>query len=131
VVLAIDLLHYPAEVRAAPPLMDVGSEATPEEISLANMLIDTAGGPVDWSQYRDEAAADVRALVEAKVAGRPLAEAADEPTAVMSLLDALKQSVAAIGGHNVSRQSVTALSNKTTEQPAEPRKRQRKQRRTA
>ena len=130
VVLAVDLLHYPAEVRAAPAQRDVGSGATPEELKLANMLIDSASGPVDWSQYRDETAAELRALVEAKVAGRPLAEAADEPTTVLSLLEALKQSVAAVG-HNVSKQSVTALSNQPTEQPAEPRKRQRKQRRTA
>jgi non-homologous end joining protein Ku len=95
------------------------------------MLIDSASGPIDWSQYRDETAAELRALVEAKVAGRPPAEAADAPTAVLSLLDALKQSVAAVGVQNVSRQSVTALNNQTTEQPAAPRKRQRKQRRTA
>jgi len=131
VVLAIDLLHYPAQVRAAPAGGD-GSEATPEELSLASMLIDTASGPVDWSQYRDETAAELRALVDAKVTGQPLAEAADESTAVLSLLDALKQSVAAVGGQNVSKQSVTALSNQTTEQSVEPRKRQRKEpRRTA
>ena len=36
VVLAVDLLHYPAEVSAA-PAQDVGSEATPEELNLANI----------------------------------------------------------------------------------------------
>ena len=67
--------------------------------------------------------------MEAKIAGQPLTEAADEPAAVLSLLDALKQSVAAVGGPDVSKQSVTAISTQITEQPSEPRKWQRKERR--
>jgi DNA end-binding protein Ku len=129
VVLAIDLLHYPTQVRAAPAVADTSGAAAPEELRLAGTLIDSASGPVEWSQYRDETATELRALVEAKIAGQPLAETADEPAAVLSLLDALKQSVAAVGGKDVSKQSVTAISNQTTEQPAEPRKRQRKERR--
>jgi len=130
VVLAVDLLHYPAQVRAAPAAGDAGSEATPEELSLANMLIDSASGTVDWSQYRDESAAELRALVEAKVAGQPLAESADEPTSVLSLLDALKESVAAIGAQNKPKQPTPAGDARNNE-PDEPRKRQRKQRRSA
>ena len=69
-------------------------EATPEELQLASLLIDSASGAVDWSQYRDDTPDKLAALVEAKVAGREVAAPAEEPVQVLQLLDALKQSVA-------------------------------------
>ena len=51
---------------------------------------------MDWSRYRDASAEELTALIEAKVAGRPLAAAPEEPIAVLQLLDALKQSVASL-----------------------------------
>ena len=101
-VLVLDVLHYPAQVRA-PQVWDAdlgGSLATAEELRLAGQLIAAASGPLDWSRYRDTNAEELAALVEAKVAKRALPPAA-EPIAVLQLLDALKQSVA----------SATAASN--------------------
>jgi DNA end-binding protein Ku len=96
-VLVLDVLHYPAQVRAAPSwAADLRNGlATAEELRLARQLIDAASGPLDWSRYRDTNAEELAALVEAKVARRALPAAADEPIAVLQLLDALKQSVAA------------------------------------
>ena len=37
------------------------------------MLIDAAGGAVDWGAYRDEAARELRALLDAKLRGQPAA----------------------------------------------------------
>ncbi len=96
-VLVVDVLHYPAQVRATQS-WDAelrGGPATAEELRLARQLIDAASGPLDWSRYRDTTAAELTALVEAKVARRPLPAAADEPSAVLQLLEALQQSVAA------------------------------------
>jgi DNA end-binding protein Ku len=97
--LACDVLHYPSHVRAAAPGSDVSNAtASVEELQLASMLVDAASGPVDWSGYRDDSAVELRALVEAKIAGQSQSVPGDEPVAVLSLLDALKQSVAAVAG---------------------------------
>jgi len=94
--LAMDLLHYPTELRGAAAWeADIrGTEPSPEELRLMGTIIDGAGA-AEWSQYRDTSAEEMKALIEAKVAGRPLAVPAEEPVAVLQLLDALKQSVAA------------------------------------
>jgi DNA end-binding protein Ku len=98
--LVMDVLHYPAQVRAA-ATWDAelrGSAASAEEIRLASTLIDAASRPVDWSGFRDVTAEELTTLIEAKIAGRPLTTSTEEPVAVLQLLDALKQSVAAVQG---------------------------------
>jgi DNA end-binding protein Ku len=99
-VLVMDVLHYPAAVRpAAAWETDLrAGTGTPEELRLANMLIDAASSSLDWSKYRDTTTEELTALIEAKIAGRPLAAPPEEPVAVLQLLDALKQSVAVIKG---------------------------------
>ena len=94
----MDVLHYPAEVRvAATWAAELGSlAANPEEIRLASTLIDAASGPLDWSKYTDGTAEELTKLIDAKIAGRPVAAPTEEPAAVLQLLDALKQSVAAV-----------------------------------
>jgi DNA end-binding protein Ku len=96
-VLVLDVLYYPAQVRAAQN-WDAelrGGLASGEELRLARQLIDATSGPLDWTRYRDTSAEELAALVETKVAQRALPAAAAEPIAVLQLLDALKQSVAA------------------------------------
>jgi len=94
----MDVLHYPADVRAAVTWEGElsGSAASAEESRLAGALIEAASRPLDWSQYRDATAEELAFLIEAKIAGRPVAAPAEEPVAVLQLLDALKQSVAAV-----------------------------------
>ncbi len=95
--LVLDVLHYPSQVRNVeswekdlPP-----SAATDSERQLAEQLIALASGPVDWGRYRDTSAEELAALVEAKRARLPEPSATEEPI-VLRLLDALKQSVAAV-----------------------------------
>ena len=52
--------------------------------------MDARSGPLDWSCYRDVNTEELIALIEAKIARRPLAAPADEPAAALQLLDALK-----------------------------------------
>jgi len=95
--LVLDVLHYPAQVRPAQG-WDAelrGGLAAAEELQLARQLIKTASGPLDWSRYRDSSAEELAALVQAKVANRAYSPATAEPIAILQLLDALKQSVAA------------------------------------
>jgi len=95
--LVLDVLHYPAQVRPAQG-WDAelgGGQAAAEELQLARQLIKAASGPLDWSRYRDSSAEELAALVQAKVANRAPTPATAEPIAILQLLDALKQSVAA------------------------------------
>jgi DNA end-binding protein Ku len=92
--LVLEVLHYPAQVRSAAAWeADLPAcAATAAERELAAQLIALASGPLDWSRYDDTSAAELRALIEAKVARQPVP--ADEPVAVLNLLEALKQSIA-------------------------------------
>ena len=96
--LAMDVLHYPAQVRQASAWESdlTAGVAAPAEQELAAQLIALSSGPLDWSRYRDTSAEELAALLQAKIAEQPAAVPAEEPVAVLQLLDALKQSVAAV-----------------------------------
>ena len=70
--------------------------ATPAERKLAAELIALASASLDWSRYRDTTADELTSLLQAKIAKQPPVVPADEPVGVLQLLDALKQSVAAV-----------------------------------
>ena len=96
--LAMDVLHYPAQLRSRTVLEAELDErgGSEEELRLAGLVIDAASRPVvDWQQYRDDTADKIRSLVEAKIEGRPLQAQPEESFQVLKLLDALQQSVAA------------------------------------
>ena len=65
------------------------------------MLIDAADGKVDWTAYVDQSAQELKSLIEAKLAGQPV-EATAPPRTILSLLEALKQSVQAGNGKQAS-----------------------------
>lgn len=95
--LAAQVLYYPEQVRACPlPVTPVPDRAG-EELRLAGMLIDAASGAIDWGAYRDQTTQELKALLEAKLAGQPIA-AVEPERAILTLLEALKQSVAAQDG---------------------------------
>ena len=96
--LAMDVLHYPAQVRQASAWESdlTAGVATLAEQELAAQLIALSSGPLDWSRYRDTSAEELASLLQAKIAEQPPAVPAEEPVAVLQLLDALKQSVAAV-----------------------------------
>ena len=79
-------------MRVCPQTVWPMKQEPEEELRLAGMLIDAADGKVDWTAYPDQTAQELKSLIEAKLAGQP-AEAAAPPRTILSLLDALKQSV--------------------------------------
>src|SRR5262249_1248354 len=99
--LVLHVLHYPEQVRVCPQTVWPMKQEPAEELRLAGMLIDAASGKVDWTAYPDQAAQELKTLIEAKLAGQP-AEA-PAPPAILSLLDALKESVQAGNGTEASR----------------------------
>ena len=88
----LHILHYPEFVRAWPAFGPAGVQEASQELQLAGQLIDAASAPADWSSYRDETTGELRALIEAKLQGRPAEES--EAPAILPLLEALQQSVA-------------------------------------
>lgn len=94
--LVMDVLHDPGLVRSTAWLEAELQQldASSEELQLADMLIGSASGTLDWQQFRDDTPDKLAALVEAKVAGKEVLAPTEEPVQVFQLLDALKQSVA-------------------------------------
>jgi DNA end-binding protein Ku len=114
--LMLHVLHYPEQVRVCPqPVRPLAQEPV-EELRLAGMLIEAAGGQVDWTAYPDQAAQELKALLEAKLAGEAAAVVSAPAPTILPLLEALQQSVTAQNGKAATRPV----------QPKTPRKRTRR-----
>jgi DNA end-binding protein Ku len=94
-VLVLHVLHYPELVRACSAPGASPRPTTPDELQLAGQLVDAASEAVSWSVYRDETAAELRALVEAKLQGQGIESPASAPQ-ILPFLEALHQSVATL-----------------------------------
>jgi len=95
--LVLHVLHNPEHVRVCPRTVWPMAKEPVEELRLAGMLIETADGKVDWTAYPDQAAQELKALIDAKLAGQAAVVAAPAPT-ILSLLEALKKSVGTQSG---------------------------------
>src|SRR5262249_4703460 len=99
--LVLHVLHYPEQVRVCPQTVWPMKQEPKEELRLAGMLIDAADGKVDWTAYADQSVQELKTLIEAKLAGQSV-EATAPSRAILSLLDALKESVQASNGKEAS-----------------------------
>jgi DNA end-binding protein Ku len=115
--LALQVLHFPEQVRSCPLAALRLPEKAGEEMRLAGLLIDAAAGTIDWTAYRDQAAQELKALIEAKLAGQPVAMLEPE-RAILPLLEALKQSVAAQNGHAAAPPTKTKAPRKRARRTA-------------
>jgi DNA end-binding protein Ku len=94
-VIVLQTMMWPDEVRAADFSVESG-EVKPAEVKMANMLVETLAGDFDASEFEDDYAGAVEALVKAKIEG---GEVKKTPTAtkssgeVVDLLAALQRSV--------------------------------------
>ncbi len=97
-VLLLQLMLWPEEIRDAGKLAPGEDVSVKDaEVKMAEAYIDTLTADYDPSQYADEYAAALRAVVDAKVAGREVVavDTDAEPAAeVVDLMEALRQSVA-------------------------------------
>jgi DNA end-binding protein Ku len=66
----------------------------PEEVKLARQVISTFESELDLSVYRDDYQAELRRIIEAKVAGEEVVATKEEaPAKVVNLMEALRQSL--------------------------------------
>jgi Ku protein len=100
-------LRYPYEVRNEHEYFDdIKNPKIPKDmIELASHILDTMAGHFDLSKYKDEYENALKTLVKRKAAGKPVkaAEPEERPDNVISLMDALQQSLK--GGPSAKRRA--------------------------
>jgi DNA end-binding protein Ku len=93
-------LRHANEIRsmdAIEELADMPATVRPEEVKLAEQVIGTFEGELDFASYRDEYQDGLREIIDAKVEGREVvAPEVEAPPKVVNLMEALRKSLDAI-----------------------------------
>jgi DNA end-binding protein Ku len=96
-VMVLETMYWPDEIRPA-EFDEVDKDVTirPQEVEMARNLIENLTQDFDPAQFRDDYRAALQGIVEKKVAGEEIEVTPEaEPTRVVDLMEALKQSVEA------------------------------------
>jgi DNA end-binding protein Ku len=96
-VLVMETMYWPDEIRQPEfEELDIKVEIRPEEIKVAEMLIDNLSAPFDAQAFHDATREAVEEMAQKKLEGEEVViPEAPEPTKVVDLLEALKASVEA------------------------------------
>ena len=90
-------LRHAKEVRRMSlieELEHVPQQVKPEEVKLAKQVVGAFEGRLDLGAYRDEYRAELRRIIDAKVAGQQIVAPVEEaPAKVVNLMDALRKSL--------------------------------------
>ncbi len=90
-------LRAASEVRrmsAIDELEDLPETVNDAEVQLARQVIGTFAGELDLGEFTDEYQAELRRIIDAKVAGEEVVETeADSPAKVVNLMEALRRSL--------------------------------------
>jgi len=128
-------LRHASEIRsmdAIDELADMPEAVKPAEVALAQQVIGTFEGAIDFADYRDEYQEGLREIIDAKITGREVVVAeVEEPPKVVNLMDALRRSLDSISGskkrpaQSTATESPTkrAQASRSNAQTASPRKR--------
>ncbi|HUO47066.1 MAG TPA: Ku protein [Acidimicrobiia bacterium] len=94
-VLVMETMYWPDEIRAAEfEELEGEAEVRPEEVKMAEMLIDGLTSPFDPTAFHDRSREAIEEAAQKKVEGQEIvAPESPEPTKVIDLLEALKASV--------------------------------------
>src|SRR4051794_22083580 len=94
-------LRYPYELRDESDVFDdiKSPKISKDMVELAGHILDTKAAHFDPSKFKDDYETALKALVRRKAAGKPIkaAEPEERPSNVVSLMDALKQSLKSKG----------------------------------
>ena len=128
-------LRHASEIRsmdAIDELADMPEVVKPAEVALAQQVIGTFEGSIDFSDYRDDYQEGLREIIDAKIAGREIvAPEVQEPPKVVNLMEALRRSLDSISATakapaqstETTPQTKRAPASRTSAQSASPRKR--------
>jgi DNA end-binding protein Ku len=93
-------LRHANEIRsmdAIDELADMPASVKPAEIRLAEQVMETFAGELDFESYRDDYQVGLREIIDAKIEGREIAAPEVEaPPKVVNLMDALRKSLSTI-----------------------------------
>jgi DNA end-binding protein Ku len=94
-------LRHASEIRsmdAIDELSDMPATVKPAEVKLAQQVIGTFEGDIDFASYKDEYQQGLREIIDAKIEGREIvAQEEEAPPKVVNLMDALRKSLDTIG----------------------------------
>jgi DNA end-binding protein Ku len=96
--LALETLYYAEDIRSKAEILEALEEIEVKapELQMATQLVESLAGEFDPADYRNEHRDELRAMLEAKLAGEEIVRPEPLPEAqVIDLMDALKQSIAA------------------------------------
>lgn len=94
-VIVLQTMMWPDEIRVPDFSVETG-EVKPQEVKMANMLVETLAGDFDPAEFEDDYAEAVEALVKAKIEGGEVKRTATSTKSsgeVVDLLAALQRSV--------------------------------------
>ncbi|MEQ1871349.1 MAG: Ku protein [Vicinamibacterales bacterium] len=93
-------LRHASEIRGMDQideLNDMPSTVKPAEVKLAQQVIATFEGEIDFKSYKDEYQEGLREIIDAKIEGRQIvAEEIEAPPRVVNLMEALRKSLDSI-----------------------------------
>ncbi len=107
---SMDAIDELADVAAGPEAVKAA------EVKLAQQVISTFEGDLDFAGYKDEYQAGLRDIIDAKVEGREvIAPEVEAPPKVVNLMDALRKSLDTINA--AQRKPATATADRRTAAP--------------
>jgi DNA end-binding protein Ku len=93
-------LRHANEIRsmeAIDELSEMPAKVKPEEVKLAQQVMSTFEGDVDFESYKDEYQVGLREIIDAKIEGREIvAPEVEAPPKVVNLMEALRKSLDSI-----------------------------------
>ena len=94
-------LHHAAEIRSIDQIDELGGvpkNVKPEELKLAQQVVEMFSGDLNIKDYRDEYKEELRRIIDAKVSGEEVVAApvVEAPTNVVDLMAALRRSLDAV-----------------------------------
>src|SRR3954469_9618061 len=105
-------LRHANEIRsmeAIDELQDMPETVKPAEVKLAQQVIGTFEGEIDFAAYRDEYQDGLREIIDAKIEGREVvAPAVEAPPKVVNLMEALRKSLDSISASKKKPQRLEA-----------------------
>jgi DNA end-binding protein Ku len=117
-------LRHANEIRsmaAIDELGDMPDKVKPEEVKLAQQVMSTFAGELEFDSYKDEYQVGLREIIDAKIEGREVvAQEIEAPPKVVNLMEALRKSL-----DSISASKKKPVATASVARAAEPKKRAR------
>src|SRR6476619_3871031 len=106
-------LRHANEIRsmeAIDELADMPAAVKPEEVRLAEQVIGTFAGELEFDTYRDDYQVGLREIIDAKIEGREIvAPEVEAPPKVVNLMEALRKSLDTISANKKPSATVSRM----------------------